>query len=53
MVVLSLLTQYKDLRLEEHDLMDQVLKLDAMELTKPMLENVLVAGSGIAAHAIT
>ncbi|KAG6604640.1 putative sodium/glucose cotransporter [Phytophthora cinnamomi] len=56
-VVVSLLTQHKNRPSEEvrkymiH--WNKVLKLDATELVKPMWVNVLVAGSGIAALAVT
>ncbi|KUF93491.1 N-acetyltransferase 8 [Phytophthora nicotianae] len=56
-VVVSLLTQHKSRPSEDvrkymiH--WDKVLKLDATELVKPMWVNVLVAGSGIAALAVT
>ncbi|KAH7488543.1 hypothetical protein PRIC1_007343 [Phytophthora ramorum] len=56
-VVVSLLTQNKSRPSDEirkymiH--WDKVLKLDATELTKPMWVNALVAGSAIAALAVT
>ncbi|CAH0522213.1 unnamed protein product [Peronospora belbahrii] len=56
-VVVSLLTKHKNLpSAEVRKYMihwDEVFKLDATELVKPMWVNVLVAGSGLAALAVT